>query len=95
MVYSWRRPSNIPFPSVWLTFKEKDLDNKKLVEYRVQDLPIDRFDDAIKHMTDTFLADVPMCKSKGVFYLNKNSCYNDRIPSYRTCERSSFLKRSS
>lgn len=65
MVYSWKRSSNIPFPSIWLTFKEKDLNGNNLVEYRVQDLPIDRFDDAIQHMTDFFLADVPMCKSKG------------------------------
>lgn len=63
MVYSWRRPSNIPFPSVWLTFKEKDLNSKNLVEYRVQDLPIDRFNDAIEHMTVNFLADAPMAKS--------------------------------
>lgn len=65
MVYSWRRPANIPFPSVWLTFHEKDLNCNNLVEYRVEDLPIDRFDDAIKHMTDNFLPDAPMAKATG------------------------------
>lgn len=69
MGYSWKRPSNIQFPSVWLTFKEKDLNSNDLVEYRVQDLPVDRFEDAIKHMTAVFVADVPMCRSKGLFHL--------------------------
>lgn len=65
MVFSWRRPKNIPFPSVWLTFNEKDLNSNNLVKYRVEDLPLDRFDDAIQHMTVNFLADAPWAKATG------------------------------
>lgn len=66
MSLTWRRPENIPFPSVWLKFKAKDLNSDNLVEYRVQDLPLDRYEDAIDHMCIHFLVDEPMCKSLGM-----------------------------
>lgn len=62
-MFSWKRPENIPYPSVWLKFKAKDLESENLVEYRVQDLPEDRFDEAIEYMTKKFLPDEPMCRS--------------------------------
>lgn len=65
MVYSWRRPDNIPFPKVWSTFQAKDLNSDNLVEYRVEDLSPDRFEDGIKHMTDFYLKYEPMCSSTG------------------------------
>lgn len=67
MGFSWKRPENIPFPSVWLTFKAKDLNSDDLVEYRVQDLPEDRYDEAIEHMTTIFLPDEPMCRSTDLY----------------------------
>ena len=62
---SWTRPVNVPFPNVWLRFKAKDTESDKLVEYRIQDLPEDRFEDAIQHMTDNYLVDEPIAKSLG------------------------------
>ena len=66
----WTRPSNVPFPSVWLRFQAKDTVTDELVEYRVQDLPEDRFEDAITHMTQYYLADEPICECFDV--LNKD-----------------------
>lgn len=68
MGFSWKRPEDVPFPSVWLTFKAKDLNSENLVEYRVQDLPVNRYDEAIDHMCSNFLVDEPMSKSLGKLY---------------------------
>ena len=62
----WSRPSNVAFPSVWLRFEARDVDSDALVEYRIQDLPEDRFEDAIKHMTQYFLADHTIGKTKNL-----------------------------
>lgn len=67
MGFSWKRPENIPFPSVWLKFKAKDLNTDDLVEYRVQDLPPERNDEAIELMTSVFLEDEPIFKATGKF----------------------------
>lgn len=60
----WTRPENVPYPSVWLTFKAKAPDSDELVNYTVQDLPEDRFEEAIEHLIGVFIHDEPMCRSK-------------------------------
>lgn len=62
MYFNWVRPSHIPYPSVWLRFKAKDVLTDDMVEYTVEDLPEDRFDEAIEVMAKGFLADAPMPK---------------------------------
>lgn len=41
----WKPNPNVPYPNVWNTFKAKDIDNDELVEYRIESLPENRFDD--------------------------------------------------
>lgn len=60
----WTRPESVPYPSVWLTFKAKAPDSDELVNYTVQDLPEDRFEEAIEHLIGVFIHDEPMCRSK-------------------------------
>ncbi|XP_058839033.1 uncharacterized protein LOC131695420 [Topomyia yanbarensis] len=60
----WTRPADVPYPSVWHTFKAKALDSDELVSYVVQDLPEDRFVDGINHMLGIFIYDEPMCRAK-------------------------------
>lgn len=64
MIFNWTRPINIPYPNVWLKFKAKDVLTDDLVEYTVEDLPEERFDEAIEIMAKGFLADVPLAKLK-------------------------------
>ncbi len=59
------RPPNVPYPNVWLTFEAPD-DNGDLVQYRIQDLPEDRFEDAIKHMRANFLLDESLCRARNM-----------------------------
>lgn len=63
----WQRPSNIPFPSVWLTFKAKDVDSDNLIEYRVQDLTEEDFEVAFDHMKTYFLRDEVMNNVMGLW----------------------------
>lgn len=65
MDFKWKRPENIPFPTVWLKFQAKDLTSDDLVEYRVQDLPVERHDEVMELMTSYFLEDESMFKAAG------------------------------
>lgn len=62
----WTRPVTVPYPSVWHTFKARgvDQDDDKLVSYVIQDLPEDRFEEAIEHMIGIFIHDEPTCRAK-------------------------------
>ncbi|XP_058812237.1 uncharacterized protein LOC131676876 [Topomyia yanbarensis] len=68
---SWTRPPTVAYPRVWLTFESRDVDEPvgsgRLVKYRVQDLPLERVEDAIEHMKKFFLRDEPMCSSVGLY----------------------------
>lgn len=63
----WVRPLDvIPYPNVWVEFEAKEMKNSdKLVKYRIQDLPEDRFDDALQHLTDNYLIDEPLSVAYG------------------------------
>lgn len=66
MGLSWTRPVNVTFPQVWLKFQAKDLNSDNLVNYTVEDLPLDRYDEAIDYMFTHFLVDEPRYKAMGV-----------------------------
>lgn len=63
----WVRSFDVaPYPNVWEEFEAKESkDSDKLVKYRIQDLPEDRFDDALQHMLDNYLVDEPISVSFG------------------------------
>lgn len=65
MSSSWKRSVSVPYPSIWHTFMAKDTESDKVVNYIVQDLPKDRFDEALKFMKDFFIPDEVLLKSKG------------------------------
>ncbi|XP_058116220.1 uncharacterized protein LOC131287958 [Anopheles ziemanni] len=61
---SWERPSDVPYPNVWWTFKapDPDRDDGGLATYTVEDLTEDRFEDAIELFTEHFLDDEPLAQ---------------------------------
>lgn len=61
----WKRPQTVPFPSIWRRFKAKDVETGELVNYCVQDLPEDRYEEAVQLLVEHFLKDEPMCKAGG------------------------------
>ncbi|KAG4078556.1 hypothetical protein HA402_002670 [Bradysia odoriphaga] len=58
--FKWSRPETSKFPIIWKTFSAPDTSSEELVEYRIQDLPTYRFEDAIEHMAANYLKDEPM-----------------------------------
>ncbi|EGI64121.1 PREDICTED: uncharacterized protein LOC105147412 [Acromyrmex echinatior] len=54
------RPSGQP-PKVWQQIEKKDK-NGKLMKFTIQEIPEDRYEDAVQHMCTFFLADEPICQ---------------------------------
>jgi len=60
------KPSNQP-PKVWELLEKMTRDGKPL-KFSIQEIPKDRYEDAIQHMCDNFLVDEPTCKCQGKFF---------------------------
>jgi hypothetical protein len=56
----------LEFPKTYSTFKAKDKDNESIIEYNIQDIPEDKFDEAIKMLIEG-LKDEPICASRNVY----------------------------
>lgn len=63
----WERPTDhVPYPNVWTEFyANESKDSEKEVRHWIQDLPEERFNEAIEHMTKYFIPDEPICASIG------------------------------
>lgn len=64
-MFTWKRPESVNH-RVWHTFKSENPSHGEIEEFVVQDLPKERFEEALKFMLDHFLSDEPICKSKNV-----------------------------
>lgn len=65
-MFKWKRQNFDGFPHVYMRFKARDTDRDDLVEYRIQDLPEDRFEDAVNFMLgDQYLREEPFAKGTG------------------------------
>ncbi|XP_062564978.1 arylalkylamine N-acetyltransferase-like 2 [Armigeres subalbatus] len=63
----WKRPEAIPYPKVWHKFQAKGLrEDGQLEWYIVQDLPEERFEDAMRHLSKHFARDEQMNQAKGL-----------------------------
>lgn len=51
---------------IFSTFQAKDNKSSKLIDYRIQDLPPDRFSEDINLFCEHFLPDEPMTSSKNL-----------------------------
>jgi hypothetical protein len=63
---NWTPNADFPYPNTWLKFKAKDLDSEKLVEYRICDLPENRFEDIFDLTVNDFLANCPGYSALGI-----------------------------
>lgn len=62
-MYNFKRPESVAFPHVYYRFKAKDKSSEKMVDYRVQDLPEEMFEQATKFMVEKFLPFETICSS--------------------------------
>lgn len=56
----FKRPVNLEFPHVYCTFTAKDRGSDEMTEYRIQDIPEDRYEEAVDMMANVFLPDEPL-----------------------------------
>lgn len=74
----WSRPQSTEYPKIWRTFMARDLNSDQLVEYRIQDLPESRFEDAVNHMISNYLKDEPLTNTLSkVLVLFCNKTFSD------------------
>lgn len=67
IMFRWKRPHIDGFPQVYMRFKARDTETDELVEYRIQDLPEDRFEEAANFMIhDQYLREEPFAKGSGL-----------------------------
>ncbi|XP_039433685.1 uncharacterized protein LOC120416077 [Culex pipiens pallens] len=62
----WSRPDQPPIPTIYHTFRAKDVDSDQLVTYRVQDFTEDRHADVIQHYKENFVDDEPLAASRKI-----------------------------
>lgn len=62
---SWTPSPDLPYPNTWLRFKARDLDGDNLVEYRICDLPKNRFDDFFNSTALDYLINEPRNSTMG------------------------------
>lgn len=62
----FKRPENLTFPHTYYTFKAKDKNSDDVIEYRVQDLPEEYYEEAIDFMVKYFLPDETFCSSRNL-----------------------------
>jgi hypothetical protein len=65
-MYKFKRPVSLPHPQIYYTFTAKDKNSDCMVEYRVQDMPEECFEQAVDFMVKYFLPDETFCSSKNV-----------------------------
>lgn len=68
LTLKWSRPQTAALPKIWKTFYATDVNSETLTEYRIQDLPESRHEDAIKHMISTYFMDEPMISTLSKFH---------------------------
>lgn len=70
MPFSWKRPQSELFPLKYLQFEALDtndsIETQKCVNFVIQDLESNRFEDVIKIMREKHLKDEPMYSSKRI-----------------------------
>lgn len=62
----FKRPEKLSFPQIYYTFKAKDKNSENLIEYRVQDMPEEYFEQALEFMVKYFLPDETFCSSRDI-----------------------------
>lgn len=62
---NWTRPKTLKYPTIWRAFEARDLDSDKIIEYRIQDIPESRYEDAINHLETSYLKYEPVSQALG------------------------------
>lgn len=62
-MFKFKRPENLALSQIYHKFTVKDKGSEKLVNYRVQDLPVEYFEQAVQFLVKHFIPYEPMSLS--------------------------------
>lgn len=62
----FERPATLEYPIIYHKFKAFDTDSSVKATFIVQDLPTERFDEALKFMFEYFITEEPAFKSRDI-----------------------------
>jgi hypothetical protein len=62
---SFKRPSDLPFPIVYHKFKAKDKDSDEIIEYQIQDLLEEDYEQAVELLTTDYAPDESFSRCRG------------------------------
>lgn len=65
--FAWNRPLTVAYPQIWSVFVARGVDTDDMIEYRIQDLPVERFEDAMQYMLNNYLKEDPIIQTLGEF----------------------------
>lgn len=65
-MYEFVRPHTLSYPTIYHTFEARDLNSNKLVRYRVQDFPRDRYEEGIQFMIQYFFEHEVMGRTRRI-----------------------------
>jgi hypothetical protein len=65
-MFKYKRPESLSFPQIYYKFNAKDKNSDNIVEYRVQDLPEEYFEQTVDFMVKYFIPDETLCMSLGI-----------------------------
>ncbi|CRL07630.1 CLUMA_CG020594, isoform A [Clunio marinus] len=65
VMFAWKRPLTVK-SQIWHSFEIENKSKNNIDEFIVQDLPREKFCNAVDHMVEHFLTDEPICKTKQI-----------------------------
>lgn len=63
---AFERRRSLTNPTIYHTFKARDLHSNQIIEFRVQDFPLDRIEEGIQYMIQNFFEDEVMGKTRRI-----------------------------
>lgn len=58
----WKRPEDVPFPSVWRRFEGRKPIDGTIPKFWVQDIPEEKFEEVVEVMCLNYIYEEPLCR---------------------------------
>lgn len=88
--FMWKRPDSVRFPYIWGEFEAKkrnDGNESVALKYSIQDLPEDKYEEAVKLMAHYYVRNEPIYSAFGndCFGITSESQFLTEIPTFDRC----------
>lgn len=77
--FLWKRPDSVDFPIVWDEFKATKPNKAVAFEYTIQDIPVERYGEAVELMARYYSTEEPMDEAFGDIFFGRTFVYETVI----------------